>query len=148
MNDNHFAAVGAVVLRGGKMLLVRHTYGAAAGKLLNPGGFLQDGELPYDAIKREVLEETGVTVEPIGMIAIRCKSDNWYMVIQCEYISGEPRTDANENSEALFMDCSEVLSRDDVTDTAKTLLQTAMNGKPLPTRDAGNGRVMFSVCGE
>ena len=50
MSDNYFAGVGAIVLREGKVLLVRHKYGNAAGKLLNPGGFIHEGELPTDAV--------------------------------------------------------------------------------------------------
>jgi ADP-ribose pyrophosphatase YjhB (NUDIX family) len=145
MTDNRFAAVGAVVLRENKMLLVRHTYGAAAGKLLNPGGFIQKGELPYDAVKREVLEETGVAVEPVGMISLRCNPDNWYLVMQCDYISGEPRPDNDETGEALFMGFDDILKRDDVTDTAKALLRIALNGKSMPLKDVGKGRLMFAV---
>ena len=111
MADNPFAAVGAIVLLDDKVLLVRHTYGSAKGKLLNPGGRLQAGEMPADAVIREVLEETGVTVEPIGQLAIRCSADGWYMVFLCRHVAGEPRSDNGENSEALYMDCGEALGR-------------------------------------
>ncbi len=145
MSDNSFAAVGAIVLREGKLLLVRHTYGAAAGKLLNPGGMLQEGELPYDAIKREVLEETGVVVNPVGMLSVRCSPKAWYMVFLADYVSGEPRSDGCENSEALFMDYAEVFERADITETAKEMLRLALNYKPLPMTDAGKSRMLFSV---
>ncbi len=105
MDDNNFAAVGAIVLHDNKVLLVRHTYGPSAGKLLNPGGMLKQGEMPYDAIKREVLEETGVTVEPVGLIAVRCSVNNWYMAFLCNPAAGEPRCDNCENSEAIYLDC-------------------------------------------
>jgi len=55
MEDNRFASVGAIVFRDNDILLVRHTYGRAAGKLLNPSGFIKQGELPYEALKREVM---------------------------------------------------------------------------------------------
>lgn len=45
MGDNHFAAVGGICIRDGKVLIVRHTYGSAADKLLNPGGMLQSRTL-------------------------------------------------------------------------------------------------------
>jgi ADP-ribose pyrophosphatase YjhB (NUDIX family) len=145
MKDNNFASVGAIVLRGNEVLLVRHTYGSAAGKLLNPGGMLKEGELPYDAVKREVMEETGITVEPAGLIAVRCSATNWYMAFLCNHVAGEPKTDNAENSEAIFLDCSEVLEHPEVTDTAKALLQIALDGKELPMQDARKGRVMFST---
>ncbi len=68
MKDNYFSSVGAIVIRDEKVLLVRHTYGAAKDKLLNPGGFINKNELPTEAIIREVFEETGVNVAPIGML--------------------------------------------------------------------------------
>lgn len=145
MADNHFAAVGAIVLKDGKALLVRHTYGGAKGKLLNPGGMLREGELPYDAVVREVWEETGVTVNPVGLLSMRCAKEGWYMVFLAEYVSGEPRSDNAENSEALFMDCAEVLARADTTETVKTLLRLARKVKPLPMRDAGKNRIMFTA---
>jgi len=35
-----------------------------------PGGALEAGELLADAVRREVLEETGLVVEPLGVIEI------------------------------------------------------------------------------
>lgn len=145
MQDNPFAAVGAIVLRGNTVLLVRHTYGSAAGKLLNPGGFLQEGELPYDAVRREVLEETGVTAEPTGLIAIRCSAAAWYMVFLCRHVAGEPHSDNRENNEALYMDCESVLRHPEVTSTAKSLLQMALESTVLPLQDARKGRIIFSA---
>ena len=145
MDDNNFAAVGAIALHDNKVLLVRHTYGPAVGKLLNPGGMLKKGEMPDDAIKREVLEETGVTVEPVGLIAVRCSVNNWYMAFLCNPVAGEPKSDKNENSEAIYLDCSEAIERFDVTDTAKDLLKIALDGKTLPMLDARKGRVMFAI---
>lgn len=144
MADNPFASVGAIVLKENKILLVRHTYGSAKGKLLNPGGMLREGELPTDAVKREVFEETGVQVNPVGMLAIRCSAQGWYMVFLAEYVSGEPKADICENSEALFMDCDELLQRPDATDTVKTLLRLALTKKPILPQDAGKGRVLFA----
>lgn len=144
MEDNNFAGVGAVVLRDNTILLVRHTYGSAAGKLLNPGGMIKKGELPTEAVKREVLEETGVQIKPIGMLCIRCSFKDWYMVFLADYISGEVKSDNTENSEALFMDCDELLQRSDTTDTVKTLLRLALDKKPIIAEDVGKGRIMFA----
>lgn len=145
MTDNNFAAVGAIVLREDKVLLVRHTYGSAAGKLLNPGGMLKEGELPYEAVKREVFEETEITSEPVGLIAVRRSATNWYMAFLCRHIAGEVRTEKAENSESIYMDCSEVMNRSDVTETAKALLIIALSGKVLPMQNAHKERVLFAV---
>lgn len=56
-------AVGAVVLReDGAVLLVRRARPPAAGSWTLPGGKVEDGETPEQAIAREVLEETGLRV--------------------------------------------------------------------------------------
>jgi ADP-ribose pyrophosphatase YjhB (NUDIX family) len=145
LKDNYFAGVGAIVLKGKDVLLVRHTYGLAKNKLLNPGGFMKKREMPFEAVKREVFEETGVVVNPVGMLSVRCSKKDWYMVFLAEYVSGEPKSDGKENSEALFMDYSELLQRQDATDTVKILVRLALEKKPLFPKDAGLGRIMFAT---
>ena len=69
-NTNWSQSVTAVVIRDGKVLLARHTYGPGKGLLIVPGGYLNYGEMPQEAIVREYLEETGVLIrlgELIGM---------------------------------------------------------------------------------
>lgn len=53
VKDNYNLAVGCFVIRHGGVLLVRHTYGSARGKLLIPGGFCRSGELPEAAAAME-----------------------------------------------------------------------------------------------
>lgn len=43
-NTNWQKSVCAVVLRQGKVLLARHTYGAGKGLFITPGGYLKNGE--------------------------------------------------------------------------------------------------------
>ena len=62
-NTCYKQSVTAVVLRDNKVLLARHTYGAGKDFLIVPGGYLNLDETPEQAVKREVLEETGVEYE-------------------------------------------------------------------------------------
>jgi ADP-ribose pyrophosphatase YjhB (NUDIX family) len=55
-------AVGAIVRRADELLLVKRGRGDAVGKWSVPGGRVRFGETLADAVRREVLEETGLRV--------------------------------------------------------------------------------------
>ena len=92
-NTNWYQSVTGVVIREGKVLLARHTYGDGKGMLIVPGGFVQFGETPQDALKREFYEETKIVVEPRQIIAIRFNSHDWYVAFSADYISGNAEAD-------------------------------------------------------
>lgn len=123
MKDNYSFSVGCIVRKGTQVLLVRHTYGGAKGKLLIPGGFCHENELPEEAAVREVSEETGITAAVKRMAGIRCERNSWYLLLEMDYIAGTPVSDMCENSEALFCEISEALSRSDCTEMTKAALR-------------------------
>lgn len=56
-------AVAALVTRGAEVLLVRRVHDPGSGQWALPAGFIDPDEDPKTAAAREVLEETGLTVE-------------------------------------------------------------------------------------
>jgi ADP-ribose pyrophosphatase YjhB (NUDIX family) len=62
----HSAPAGSAIVidDAGRVLLARRAHEPDAGKWDTPGGFLEEGEHPCEAIRRELLEETGLDVEP------------------------------------------------------------------------------------
>jgi 8-oxo-dGTP diphosphatase len=54
----------------GRILLARRAGPPEKGKWDLPGGFLEEGEHPRDAVVRELREETGLEIEPIELVAI------------------------------------------------------------------------------
>jgi len=62
--------VGAVVVDGGRVLLVRRGREPLKGQWSIPGGLLEVGESLVDGVAREVLEETGLIVEPVELIEL------------------------------------------------------------------------------
>lgn len=131
-NTNWEKSVAGVVIRDGKVLLARHTYGAGKGLLIIPGGYIQQGETPEHAVVRELLEETGVTVEPTGVIGVRFNMHDWYVAFRAEYISGEAHSDGDENSEVVWLEVEKALTADDVPDLSKKLICAAASGKEMP----------------
>ena len=57
-------ACGFVVDDAGRVLLARRAVEPFRGYWDTPGGFVEEGEHPLDALRREFLEETGLEVEP------------------------------------------------------------------------------------
>ena len=62
--------VGAVVIDGGKVLLVRRGHEPLKGEWSLPGGALELGETLQKGLVREVLEETGLTVVPDAIVEV------------------------------------------------------------------------------
>ena len=57
--------IGAVVTDGhGRLLLIKRGHQPGAGLWSLPGGRIEPGETDAEALVREMLEETGLTVEP------------------------------------------------------------------------------------
>ena len=127
MSDNYNFSVGCIVRKENQVLLVRHTYGGAKGKLLIPGGFCCENELPEEAAVREVFEETGITAEVRRMAGIRCDRKTWYLLLEMDYTDGIPTSDMHENSEVLFCEISEALTRSDCTEMTKVALRKILD---------------------
>ena len=63
---NSSPCVGVIVEdEAGRVLLARRAIEPYRGMWDTPGGYLEEGEHPLDGLRRELLEETGLTVEPM-----------------------------------------------------------------------------------
>lgn len=104
--------VTAIVINGaGEILLQRRSDN---GTWALPGGLIEPGEHPGDAVIREVWEETGVTVRPERIIGIYSGAD--YMIrypngdesvvlsvsFVCRPVEGEPHVHDDESLEVRY----------------------------------------------
>jgi 8-oxo-dGTP diphosphatase len=62
--------VGAIIIRRGRILMAQRGKEPLKGWWSLPGGALETGELLADAVRREVREETGLEIEPVGVFEI------------------------------------------------------------------------------
>jgi len=66
-----FLAVSAAILRDGKVLVVRRARKPALGVYTMPGGVVEAGETLTEAVTREVMEETAMTIAPVALAGHR-----------------------------------------------------------------------------
>jgi ADP-ribose pyrophosphatase YjhB (NUDIX family) len=102
---NYSIGVGALVVRDGKVLLVRRAIEPGKGNWTNPGGYIEQHEPIDETIVREVMEETGVTASVNRIVALRDQPrdiHNVYIAFQMDYIDGEPLPDGVETDGAGF----------------------------------------------
>src|SRR5262245_15173251 len=91
----------------GRILLVRHV----EGRWMLPGGAVEPGETPVEAVRRECLEEAGIVVEPVRIAGVYggpeyhvtyANGDEtaWVAtVFEVRLVSGEPAPSDDETSE-------------------------------------------------
>ena len=97
--DRPIIGVGGVVVSHGRALLVRRATEPLKGEWSVPGGVLELGEKLRDGVRREVLEETGLEVEPLQVLEVfdsifndeQGRTQYHYVLIDylCSVISGE-----------------------------------------------------------
>lgn len=99
--DRPYLAVSAAIIRDGRVLVARRARGPALGVWTLPGGVVEAGETLTEALKREIMEETGMTVEPVTLAGHRevlVRDDGGrlsrHFVIMCfatRWVAGEPQ---------------------------------------------------------
>ncbi len=105
-------SVGAVVVRDGRILLIRRGRGPAQGQWSVPGGRVEFGETLQEAVIREVAEETGLDVicgEFIGLVE-RMSDDYHYVILDfwADAVSDGPLTAGDDAAEATWVDLSDL----------------------------------------
>jgi ADP-ribose pyrophosphatase YjhB (NUDIX family) len=64
-------AVSAAIVRERRVLIARRARAPANGVYTLPGGVVEVGETLREAVRREILEETGLTIEPVALAGFR-----------------------------------------------------------------------------
>ncbi|MGC8606174.1 MAG: NUDIX hydrolase [Vulcanisaeta sp.] len=132
--------VGSIVIKDGKILLIRRGAEPNRGKWSIPGGMVEPGEDPDYAALRELREETGIIGKVIGLFGIyqylerdfegRIKYHFLLLDYLVEPIGGTPKA-SSDAIELRFIGLREALNLD-LTDTAKQLLMDLLASGPRP----------------
>ena len=68
--EHPLLGVGALIFDGSRILLAERGRAPLIGQWSLPGGLVETGESLENAVRREVLEETGLEVKPLGVLEI------------------------------------------------------------------------------
>lgn len=100
-HPKHIIAVSAFVTnKQGEVLLVKTHWRSDTWE--SPGGQVEEGEALDDAVSREVLEETGIVIKPLGITGIyyNATSEILSVVFRAAYECGDLCTQPEEIKEA------------------------------------------------
>ena len=104
--------VGVVCFRGEEVLLIRRGKPPRMGQWSIPGGRMEMGETAANAGLRELIEETGVAAELMGLVDVvdHFGEDVQYVLIDyaARWIAGEPAA-GDDAAEARFFPIDEAL---------------------------------------
>jgi 8-oxo-dGTP diphosphatase len=112
-------AVGAIIIRDGKVLLVKRKDQPGKGHWAIPGGKVELGESLKDAVHREIREETGIICKALDPVYTfdyierdhtgRVRFHYVIVDLMADYIQGNPHP-ADDASDARFVDTEEIYS--------------------------------------
>lgn len=115
------------MLKDGKVLLVRRLFDPFKGKWTLPSGYVEKDEAIDEAVKREVLEESGIRTEIEGVVGVRNRvspgDNNLLIVFRLTPVSEEPVPDGFEVDRAEFVSIEQALASEDVIPIARLALR-------------------------
>ena len=78
VTSTHVGAYGFVI-QNDKIALIKKARGGYKGLLDIPGGGIEHNETPEEALKRELMEEAGVTVKSYELLTATSRTFQWQM---------------------------------------------------------------------
>jgi ADP-ribose pyrophosphatase YjhB (NUDIX family) len=126
--------VGAVVLDGERVLLVRRGKPPLPGKWSLPGGLVELGETSVEAVRRELMEECGLDIRVVDVAGVldRVVRDadgriryHWVLVDYLAYPAGGELAAGSDAAEARWVEIDRV-EQLDITDGLMDMVRRAV----------------------
>ncbi len=136
--DRPYVGVGGVVIEDGRVLLIRRANEPRQGEWSIPGGLVETGETLEYAVARELQEETGLVVRPLGVIEVferivldgKGRARYHFVLIDylCERLEGNARAGSDVLDVAWVEEAQ--LGRYEISEKAAEIIRKAFRHKP------------------
>jgi ADP-ribose pyrophosphatase YjhB (NUDIX family) len=127
--------VGAFLVREGRLLVVRKTYGPSKGQWTIPSGYVERHESIVETVEREVKEETDIVGRAGPILAVRNRVtdrvNDTFLIFRIAYVSGEPTPDRTEVSEAAFVRLAELKDSPESAPFTQAIIPKLMDAEGL-----------------
>jgi ADP-ribose pyrophosphatase YjhB (NUDIX family) len=130
-------SVGAVIIRGDQVLIVRRGQEPRRGRWAIPGGVIELGEMVCQAARREVREECGIEIEPGEVVDVidaitrdessRVRFHYVLVDLAARYLSGEV-TPSSDVTDARWVREDELADFDMSADTHRVIVKALHGG--------------------
>lgn len=137
--EQPLVGVGAIIVKNGKVVLVKRGHAPLLGEWSIPGGLLEVGETLRQGAEREALEETGLVVRATELLGVfeRLVPDDQkrirfhYILVDflCEFVSGELLA-SGDAADARWFTASEVGKLPLAEDTVAVILAGLQKARP------------------
>jgi len=121
---NFTASAGGIITNEqGRVLLLNHFLRPDSGWGI-PGGFLNAGEQPEEAFRREVCEETGINVEDVSFLRVRTTGRHMEFIYSARAV-GNAEVMSSEISELAWFDIDKL--PEEISGDQLDLIRKAVN---------------------
>lgn len=123
--------VGTIILKDGKILMVKEAKEKCYGKWAFPAGHIEPNETIYEGAKRETLEETGCTVNLKKAFPVFLKNTNDSKIVMMHFLSDlvneENSYDKDEILETKWISIDEIKNMDEKEFRSSAVVKQIIN---------------------